>query len=357
MFCPECQAEYRRGFTRCADCDVDLVGTLEEAVRHGHAQEVQETQEPKEAKETGSKNGLLWKGTDADFYLSLLTALDTFGIERMGRAVNPAFYEKLSDSLEIGFEKPEFGVWVTEATASLGRWILNSKLESETEEKEFLASGKCEGPTEEERAEAAQRTGYICPLCEAEYSEAVGECPNCGVPVRPAQGFSEYDGTVYYLHTLAHPQFQDALCEALLRAGIPFNNCRLINDSGKLTASNGMCVLDADRERVQRIFANLLARFEFGSGFLVRLRNDPTKDYWPVRAEKNRWFPEDLTAEVWSGTNLYKLVGIEQALQNFYIAYLVPVEEPGRAKILVHPEDEEQAREIVREVEEGPQLE
>ena len=25
MFCPECQAEYRPGFTRCADCDVDLV--------------------------------------------------------------------------------------------------------------------------------------------------------------------------------------------------------------------------------------------------------------------------------------------------------------------------------------------
>jgi hypothetical protein len=28
MFCPECQAEYRQGFTRCSDCDVDLVYTL-----------------------------------------------------------------------------------------------------------------------------------------------------------------------------------------------------------------------------------------------------------------------------------------------------------------------------------------
>ena len=25
MFCPQCKAEYRQGFTRCADCDVDLV--------------------------------------------------------------------------------------------------------------------------------------------------------------------------------------------------------------------------------------------------------------------------------------------------------------------------------------------
>lgn len=25
MFCPKCKAEYREGFSRCADCDVDLV--------------------------------------------------------------------------------------------------------------------------------------------------------------------------------------------------------------------------------------------------------------------------------------------------------------------------------------------
>ena len=28
MFCPKCRTEYRPGFTRCADCDVDLVDSL-----------------------------------------------------------------------------------------------------------------------------------------------------------------------------------------------------------------------------------------------------------------------------------------------------------------------------------------
>jgi hypothetical protein len=28
MFCPECRAEYRPGFTHCLDCDVDLVHEL-----------------------------------------------------------------------------------------------------------------------------------------------------------------------------------------------------------------------------------------------------------------------------------------------------------------------------------------
>ena len=28
MFCPQCRSEYRQGFTRCSDCDVDLVAEL-----------------------------------------------------------------------------------------------------------------------------------------------------------------------------------------------------------------------------------------------------------------------------------------------------------------------------------------
>jgi hypothetical protein len=33
MFCPNCKAEYREGFYRCAYCDVDLVSSLPEEQR------------------------------------------------------------------------------------------------------------------------------------------------------------------------------------------------------------------------------------------------------------------------------------------------------------------------------------
>jgi hypothetical protein len=34
MFCPECAAEYREGFTECSDCGVALVATLEPVRRN-----------------------------------------------------------------------------------------------------------------------------------------------------------------------------------------------------------------------------------------------------------------------------------------------------------------------------------
>ena len=64
MFCPQCKAEYRQGFTRCADCDVDLVYALEDASG------VPETDARKlSAQEDGLR--VIWKGHDESECVSL----------------------------------------------------------------------------------------------------------------------------------------------------------------------------------------------------------------------------------------------------------------------------------------------
>lgn len=50
MFCPKCKAEYREGFTRCADCETDLVSgrppETEDDVRYVEMAEVFSTYNP-----------------------------------------------------------------------------------------------------------------------------------------------------------------------------------------------------------------------------------------------------------------------------------------------------------------------
>jgi hypothetical protein len=64
MFCPNCGAEYRPGFTRCSDCDVALVEHLED------------TDVPSNNPELSGTPELLWTGTDARTRSGIIEALE-----------------------------------------------------------------------------------------------------------------------------------------------------------------------------------------------------------------------------------------------------------------------------------------
>jgi hypothetical protein len=66
MFCPNCKAEYRQGFYRCKDCDVELVN---EVVGDAPARDVEFEAAP-----------LLWRGGDPATYAALFSALREAGI-------------------------------------------------------------------------------------------------------------------------------------------------------------------------------------------------------------------------------------------------------------------------------------
>jgi hypothetical protein len=74
MICPECKAEYRPGFTRCADCDVELVWEPAEEA----------SSSPFGAAEPGDPNEdpycSFWKGDDPRIHADLCEVLDEAGI-------------------------------------------------------------------------------------------------------------------------------------------------------------------------------------------------------------------------------------------------------------------------------------
>ncbi len=110
MFCPQCQAEYRQGFTRCADCDVDLVHALPEV--------------PDVLDQPGEKLHSLWIGDDTRVCVELCSKLKDAGIpfkviRREDRlfnvhtypeleiAVPPSLHEKAKETIGNGNDATE----------------------------------------------------------------------------------------------------------------------------------------------------------------------------------------------------------------------------------------------------------
>jgi len=73
MFCPQCKAEYRQGFTHCADCDVDLVWELPKT-----AIEVRPEELPVDPNENPFCS--FWKGEDPRVHAELCEVLDEASI-------------------------------------------------------------------------------------------------------------------------------------------------------------------------------------------------------------------------------------------------------------------------------------
>jgi hypothetical protein len=198
-------------------------------------------------------------------------------------------------------------------------------------------------------------------LCFGEFTTASSYCPNCGVPLRSPHADVAAEDSAWELCNLAHPKFITELRKVLLAARIPFNNANLSygdSISGRRYGPNfEVLVLKKDFERATQVMSQVLQHWEFEPSAGFGLGNSPLMDYWPARATKNGWFREDINAHIWSGQNILSLGGIGRALQEHEIPYRVETEQLRTAKVFSHPEDEARARELAREVVEGPPLE
>jgi len=76
MICPVCKAQYRQGFTRCADCDVDLVYTI--PMTESDGDRISPTASPSESDDDPFCS--IWQGDDSRIHAELCSVLDDAGI-------------------------------------------------------------------------------------------------------------------------------------------------------------------------------------------------------------------------------------------------------------------------------------
>lgn len=103
MFCPVCKLEYPPGFTKCSDCDVDLVESLDAS--SGVLQE--DTEAP----------SLLWTGTDSQVDGAICHALDAAGVS----------YHKLDRNVGLlpGLSEWVYAILVHERDLSAAQAVLD----------------------------------------------------------------------------------------------------------------------------------------------------------------------------------------------------------------------------------------
>lgn len=348
MFCPQCKAEYRPGFTRCADCDVELVENYAEAARHPLAKSVT-LPEKYEAR--------LWRGTDPHFYLELVWGLWNKKVPCYGAPENPPLPDSMKGQQLSATDPGGFEVWVSEEDLPLAKWILDS----EREEFEKQSAEERMAGVKVTADDVSPETTGVCPLCFGEFTTTSSYCPNCEVPLNSPQAEVAAENSACELCDLAHPKFIFELRKALQASGVPFNNANISYGdfiSGRRYAPNyEVLVLKKDFERATQVMSQVLQHWEFEPSAGLGIGRDSFLDYGLELAAQKGWFPEDISALAWSGENIGLVGGIGLALQEHKIPYRVETQPLGTARVFIHPEDEARARELVHELIEGPQPE
>jgi hypothetical protein len=102
MFCPVCKYEFRRGFTHCNTCDVDLVDALPPEEEIDHAAPASSAP-PRQL----DRPVLLWSGGSGGFYSALTLALDGAHV--------PYNKEELDARMVFTTQHVDLEVWVPAA--------------------------------------------------------------------------------------------------------------------------------------------------------------------------------------------------------------------------------------------------
>src|SRR5271168_3012976 len=116
MICPQCHAEYRDGFTVCADCEVPLVTSSRTAVTDDAEDLPEGGDAPASTTESDDPYCAFWEGEDTRIFAEICTVLDEADIPyRSLRHDSQIFRISPNSKMRIGvpfsqYEKAELAV-------------------------------------------------------------------------------------------------------------------------------------------------------------------------------------------------------------------------------------------------------
>jgi hypothetical protein len=205
----------------------------------------------------------------------------------------------------------------------------------------------------------------ICPVCKAEYRRGVTQCSDCGVSLvdtlePSATESAELDeGTLVRVWSGDDPRESASVKAALEKAEISYTDqsAAAYFIFRSMRPKMEIRVHATDSERAQEIIRDLLgeppiaeseedtsAELPANSDAAREIPNDAAPEY-----PTGDWDEEEAVSEVWSGEEVDVAAMLVACFRENGIASR-SLTENARTRLLVRPEDEPRAKEIVREV-------
>jgi len=352
MICPLCQAEYREGVSRCAQCDAALVSSLD-------SQQVRR-----------NPPRLLWQGRDLDEF-------DCVGAW-LREAQIPARAHRAMGGLVGAIVRSPSSIHVLAGDMDRALLVIQNNFRErrpEATQSCHQCSSECSAclaicptckailivepaPDELISAPPTSHRKY-CPVCDAEYTATHDSCSVCGVALVP----EEFRGK-----PLTESEQKDRL-ELIWRGGDPAALSRvvaLLRESGirhHVQSSSDHLVFEIAMPRPKYNVRVLRSDVERARQLLADVHDTPFfNDVRPDFSQGGEtllvgpahpWNPAAANTELWVGDDAALAGLLGACLAENRIGFRRQGTEPGTQRVLIMPIDAPRAQEILREIVEG----
>lgn len=200
----------------------------------------------------------------------------------------------------------------------------------------------------------------FCPACRTEYRTGFTRCQNCNVDLVAEIPEKDSPKAFVVLWSGEDPILHDALCEKLAKAGIGYADIPLdvyLRKSSdpynlKLGPRFGFVVslARADLTAARAILEELLAREPVDASIPESAERSEPAATTDASLLPLHWDPLSATIEIWNGPEQERLQFLMNSLREVGIPTRSSKDKRGHAHLLVRPEDEINARDVVWQV-------